>query len=160
MPSYRRETRIPAPLAEVWEFHSRADGLTALTPDWMRMHIETVRGPDGDRDPEILEQGSQLRLSIRPFGIGPRRQFTARIIERERKEGRAWFRDDMVSGPFSHWEHTHSFFGDDDETVMIDTVDYEFPIGPLNEFIGPFAAIGFEGMFRKRHAKTREILSR
>ncbi|MDR5672348.1 SRPBCC family protein [Halalkaliarchaeum sp. AArc-GB] len=159
MPTYRRETRIAAPLEDVWEFHSRPDGLEALTPDWMGMSVESVRGPDGERNPPILEQGAQLRLSMRPFGVGPRFSFTARIVERCREEGRAWFRDDMVGGPFRKWEHTHSFFGDADETVMVDTVEYELPGGRLNVLASPVSSLGFDGMFRRRHAKTRELLS-
>lgn len=159
MPTYRRETRIAAPLEEVWEFHSRAEGLDALTPGWMGMAVESVRGPDGERDPEVLEQGAQLRLSVRPFGVGPHRVVTARIIERRREEGRAWFRDDMVGGPFRKWEHTHSFFGDGDDTVMVDTVEYELPGGRLSALASPLATLGFEGMFRRRHAKTRELLA-
>ncbi|MEF8779723.1 MAG: SRPBCC family protein [Haloferacaceae archaeon] len=160
MATYRRETRIAAPLEAVWEFHSRPDGLTAVTPDWMGARIEAVRGPDGEPDPEVLEQGAQLRLSMQPFGVGPRRSFTARIVERRRERGRAWFRDDMVGGPFRSWEHTHSFFGDGDETVMVDTVEYELPVGQLNDLATPFASIGFEGMFRYRHARTRELLEK
>ena len=41
MPVFEREVRVSAPLSDVWEFHATADGLVALTPDWM--HLRDVR---------------------------------------------------------------------------------------------------------------------
>ena len=42
MPTYRRTTRIAAPIDEVWAFHSTIDGLVALTPDWMPLQKARV----------------------------------------------------------------------------------------------------------------------
>jgi len=163
MPVYRRRIRVAAPLSRVWEFHSTPDGLAALTPDWMDLRIESVRGPDGDPDPELLEAGSTLRLSVRPFGIGPRRRWTSRITERERADGSAVFRDEMVDGPFRRWEHTHRFFGnrgegDAPETVVDDEVAFELPFGRIGEALGPAGVVGFEPMFRYRHRRLRELI--
>jgi ligand-binding SRPBCC domain-containing protein len=158
MPTYRRSTRVAAPLDEVWAFHSRIDGLEALTPGFMGLSIEAVRGPDGEPDPETLEQGSQVRMAMRPLGVGPAQRWTSRIVSRETGDGSATFRDDMVGGPFRRWVHTHRFFADGDETVVDDEVEYELPGGPLGDLLGPVAVVGFEPMFRYRHRKTRELL--
>jgi ligand-binding SRPBCC domain-containing protein len=158
MARYTRRTRVAAPLDRVREFHERIDGLEALTPGWMNLDVEAVRGPEGESDPEVLETGSQIRLSMRPFGVGPRQRWVSRIVARERSEGSAMFRDDMQGGPFETWVHTHRFFADGDETVVEDDVEYELPCGPLGRAASRFAVVGFEPMFRYRHRKTRDLL--
>jgi ligand-binding SRPBCC domain-containing protein len=160
MAVYERRTRVRAPLDEVWAFHSQLSGLEALTPPWMDLRVETVRGPEGERDPEVLDAGTTIRLSIRPFGVGPRQRWTSVILERTEKPGSARFRDEMREGPFRRWEHTHSFFADGDETLVVDRVKYELPLGPLSEAVSPLAWVGFEPMFRYRHRRTRELLGK
>lgn len=159
MPTYRRTTRVPAPIDEVWAFHSAIDGLRALTPGWMYLRIDGVEGPDGGSDPEVLVEGSRIRMSMQPFGVGPRQRWTSRIVEREPAgetpvEEHANFVDEMVGGPFRKWEHTHTFYADGEETLLVDSVEYRLPFGLLGDAAGPFAKVGFEGMFRDRHKRT------
>ncbi len=158
MAVYERAVEVSAPLSEVWEFHSRASGLEALTPGWMNLRIEETRGPDGEPDPGVLEAGSTVVSTVRPFGVGPRRRWVSEITERESGEGYALFRDVMAEGPFPEWEHTHRFAEDDGRTTVHDRVEYRLPLGPLGRVAEPFGRIGFEPMFRYRHRRTRELL--
>ncbi|MFW6318540.1 MAG: SRPBCC family protein [Halorubrum sp.] len=164
MPTYRRTTRVPAPIEDVWAFHSTVDGLRELTPDWMRLRVGGVEGPDGSSDPEVLVTGSEIAMSIHPFGAGPRQRWTSRIVERDpdgttTPERSARFVDKMEDGPFRRWEHTHAFYADGDETLLVDTVAYRLPLGPLGDAFGPMAKVGFEGMFRDRHRRTVDHFS-
>ena len=159
MATYSRLTRVAAPLSEVWDFHSRISGLEALTPDWMNLRVESVTGPDGDPDPEILESGSEIRMSMRPLGVGPRQTWTSVILDRERGDGTATFRDEMRGGPFAKWVHTHRFVADGEETIVDDEVAYELPGGGLGRAASPLAVVGFEPMFRARHRTTKELLA-
>jgi len=158
MTTYERSVRVFAPMDRVWEFHSTERGLEALTPGWMNLRVEEVRGPDGEPDPEVLEAGARIRSSIRPFGIGPRQEWVSEIVAREHREGSAYFRDVMADGPFREWTHTHLFYADGETTLLRDSVEYELPLGALGRAAGPFAKIGFEPLFRHRHRKTRELL--
>jgi len=159
MATYRRRTRVRAPLEAVWAFYSSTDGLEALTPDWMGLTVESVRGPDGERDPEELIEGTEISMASQPFGVLPESRWISRITDRREGEGYRMFRDDMLGGPFELWIHTHEFYGDGNETVLIDTVEYEFPVGgPLGDRVDSAAVVGFEPMFRYRHRKTKEIL--
>lgn len=158
MPTYSRRTRVAAPLSEVWAFHSRIEGLTALTPGFVNLRVESVSDSDGEADPEVLDVGTEVRLSMRPFGVGPRRRWTSVITDRVEESGSAWFRDEMREGPFPRWVHTHQFFGDGDETVVSDRVEYELPLGPLSGPLDPFGVVGFEPMFRHRHRRTKRVL--
>jgi ligand-binding SRPBCC domain-containing protein len=158
MDTFERSVHVEAALADVWEFHSSERGLKALTPDWMGLRVESVRGPDGKRNPATLEAGSLVRSSVCPFGIGPRHEWTSEILDRNRTDDFARFRDGMIDGPFDHWEHTHLFYATPDGTVVRDRVEYQLPGGVVGETLGPFAVIGLEPLFRHRHRRTREIL--
>ncbi|MFB6251190.1 MAG: SRPBCC family protein [Halobellus sp.] len=158
MATYSRLTRVDAPLSDVWDFHSRISGLKALTPDWMNLRIEAVTGPDGEPSPEILTEGSEIQMSMQPFGVAPRQEWTSVITEREESDDRAMFRDEMRGGPFATWVHTHRFVADGGETVIDDEVEYELPGGGLGRSISPLAVVGFEPMFRGRHRKTKAVL--
>lgn len=157
MQTYERETTVDSPFEEVWAFNSRISGLESVTPDWMNLRVERVIGPDGEPDPDVLAPGSEVALSMRPFGIGPRQHWTSVITDRDREGGSAYFRDEMVHGPFDHWEHTHTFFADGERTVLRDRVEYELPLGGLGDLVEPVSTVGFEAMFRARHrlAKAR-----
>lgn len=158
MSTYERSVRVAAPLETVWDFHSRIGGLEALTPDWLDLRVESVRGPDGQPDLDVLAEGTEVRLSAAPLGVGPRQRWTSRITERERGDGVARFRDEMVDGPFPEWVHTHSFFADGEGTLVRDRVRYELPLGWLGRRLGPLGRLGLAPMFRFRHRRTRELL--
>ncbi|WP_254537798.1 SRPBCC family protein [Halomarina litorea] len=158
MPTYQRRTRVRAPFDEVWDFHSRISGLEALTPPFMNLRVEEVVGPDGERDPGVMEAGTRAYSSIRPFGVGPRQRWVSHIVEREEWDGSAYFADEMEEGPFPHWRHTHAFEEDGDGTILDDHVEYRLPFGPVGSVAGLFGDVGFEPMFRYRHRKTRELL--
>lgn len=159
MPTYRRETRIDAPLSVVWEFHSTVAGLEALTPGFMNLGIEAVEGPEGRTDPPALVEGSRIQMSMQPGGVVPTQAWTSVIKDRGATSESASFSDEMEGGPFKQWVHTHSFTADGDETVMTDRVEYQLPLGLLGKALGQPAKLGFEGMFRDRHRRTTSLLS-
>lgn len=171
MAVYQRETRVHAPLAEVWAFHSDVSGLLALTPDWMNLRVESVTGPDAEADPGELYEGTRVELSMRPLGVAPRQRWVSVVEARERNEGSAFLRDRMVEGPFPRWVHTHRFFADSGaspthrasgeaesvvSTVVHDRVEYRLPDGL--DAVSGVARVGFEPMFRHRHRQTRRLL--
>ena len=158
MPTYQRQVRVNAPLADVWDFHSHVSGLEALTPSWMHLRIEAVRGPDDEDHPTVLEAGAEIDASVRPLGIGPRQRWTSIITRRETFDGAAVFEDEMRSGPFRRWRHTHAFYADDDATLIRDRIEYRLPLDGLGDAVGPLARVGFEPMFRYRHRKTKYLL--
>ncbi|WP_227130603.1 SRPBCC family protein [Halorubellus salinus] len=158
MPTFTREVRVRAPFDAVWEFHSNASGLEALTPAFMELELLAVRGPDGELDPDVLETGAEIEMRMRPFGVTPAQSWTSVIVERDASDGSAYFVDEMRDGPFREWRHTHMFYADGEDTIVRDRVDYRLPLGGLGDLAGPFAKVGFEGMFRDRHKRTKRIL--
>lgn len=158
MAVYERETSVRAPLEAVWAFHSTADGLVALTPGWLQLRVESVVGPDGAEDPETLIDGTELSLSVRPFGVGPRQRATSVIVERHRDDGSAYFRDRMVEGPFAEWLHTHAFEAAGDDTIVRDRVEYRLPGGVAGRIAARGMVLGVAPAFRYRHRRTRALL--
>lgn len=157
MPVFTRHTRVQASLESVWEFYSSVEGLVALTPGFVDLRIERVvdgAGKPADRD--NLDAGTHVEISVRPFGVGPRRDWTSVIVERAEEPGSRMFVDAMQNGPFPRWRHTHAFYADGSETLIRDRIEYELPspLGPL----GPFGSLGFEPVFRYRHRRTKEVL--
>ncbi|MDX1745993.1 MAG: SRPBCC family protein [Halobacteriales archaeon] len=156
MAVYSRRTRIDAPLETVWSFHSTVDGLEAVTPGWFNLRIEAVTGtPDSAPRGELVED-AEVSLSIRPFGVGPRQRWTSRIVARDRSDREAWFRDEMIEGPFRRWSHTHRFRERGRSTDVIDRVEYELP-GPFRT-VSVAAWPAFWMIFRGRHRRTRRRL--
>lgn len=158
MTVYERSIHVDAPFDDVWEFHSRASGLEALTPDWLRLRVEETTGPDGDADPDVLEEGTTIVSSVRPFGVGPRQRWTSVVRDRRENDGRALFRDEMVDGPFARWEHTHRFSREGDGTRVHDRVEYELAGGTVGRVASPVASVGLDPAFRYRHRRTKRLL--
>ena len=153
---FERSTVIRAPLDRVWEFHSSADGLVAVTPDWLNLRVEGVVGPDGE-PAEVLNEGTEVSLSIRPFGIGPRQSWTSRITGRTSGEDHAAFTDEMLDGPFPRWVHTHRFDRVRAGTELTDRVEYQLPLGPARG-LSAVGWPGFVAVFADRHRRTRRLL--
>ena len=156
MATYRRRTRIRASLDEVWAFHATIDGLEALTPTWMGLSVDAVRRPEGHDDTDELVEGTEITMASKPLGVAPETRWISRITDRREGDGYCMFRDDMLGGPFALWIHTHEMYGDGDETVLIDTVEYELP--STVDRLNTLATVGFEPMFRYRHRRTKELL--
>lgn len=158
MAVYTHSSHVDAPLDDVWAFHSSGDGLVELTPGFLDLRVEATRGPDGEPDPEVLTEGSEVDVSMKPVGVGPRQRWTSRIVERERVDDEAYFVDEMVDGPFARWRHTHRFVAAGAGTTMYDRVDWALPGGPVGGLASQFGLVGLEPMFRYRHRRARKLL--
>lgn len=156
MAVYERTARIHAPLEDVWQFHSSPDGLAAVSPRWLELAVERIVDPDGGPTDEFTE-GTEVTLSVRPFGIGPRQRWTSRIVSRLRGDSHAEFEDVMLDGPFPRWHHTHRFEAVRGGTRMTDRVEYELPLGLL-EGLSWIGWPGFAVVFADRHRRTRAHL--
>jgi uncharacterized protein len=68
------------------------------------------------------------------------------------------FRDVVVSGPFPHREHTHSFVPESETTSWLEgRVEFELPLGWLGKFVGAgYTRRGLQRMFAWRHPMTSE----
>jgi len=74
----------------------------------------------------------------------------------------AGFTDIQESGPFKSWRHSHEMTAIDANTTrLLDTIDYEVPLGFLGNIANTLFVKGqLDAMFKHRHAVTlREMQS-
>ncbi len=119
----RRETMVKRPLAEVFDFFSRAENLETLTPPWLRFRITSPR-------PIHMEQGATIAYQLRVRGIALRW-----LTEIELWCPPHIFVDVQVNGPYSLWRHIHRFEEDDGGTRITDVVNYTLPFGSLGRLV-------------------------
>ena len=118
----RRETVIPRPVNEIFDWFSDAGNLETLTPDFLHFKIRTPR-------PIVMKPGAQIEYSIRVRGIPVRWKTTIETWDAPRS-----FTDTQTKGPYSLWHHTHRFREHDGGTWMEDVVKYALPFGILGQF--------------------------
>lgn len=117
-----RRQRIERPLTEVFAFYGDAHNLERITPPWLGIEVTTP--PPIEMDAGTLIE-YRLKLHRAPIRWRTR-------IEIWDPPGR--FVDVQVKGPYSLWEHTHTFAEDGPgATVIEDRVRYSIPFGPLGD---------------------------
>ena len=115
-----RSQRVEVPVEQAFDFYVDALNLEPMTPPWLHFEVTT----QGEL---TLRQGALLDYKLRLHGVPVRWQTRIETWEPPRR-----FVDIQLKGPYSLWEHTHSFEGDGDGvTVIHDRVRYAIPLGPL-----------------------------
>ncbi|MBX3390279.1 MAG: SRPBCC family protein [Phycisphaeraceae bacterium] len=110
---------LPLPLDSVFPFFAAPENLEAITPPWLNFRILTPR-------PIQMKQGARIDYSIRLRGIPLRWRTEITLFEPPHR-----FVDLQVRGPYSFWEHTHTFAATSTGTRIMDRVCYLPPKIPL-----------------------------
>lgn len=138
-----RRSRIPAPAADVFNWHARPGAFERLSLPWEPGEVIERTGG--------IEDGARVVLRMR---IGP---FSQRWVAEHRgvKEGQQ-FRDVQIAGPFAYWEHTHRIEPDSPSTCSLeDRVEYALPLGIVGRLAGGvFVRRKLERLFTYRHHVT------
>ena len=117
-----RTQRVELPIERIFEFYGDARNLETLTPPWMGFHVITP-------EPIEMRPGAIIDYRVNVHGLPLR--WRTRI---EAWEPPTRFVDVQLRGPYSRWEHTHTFQPDGADAVLIgDRVRYVLPLGPLGE---------------------------
>jgi ligand-binding SRPBCC domain-containing protein len=114
-----RAQHVPLPVDQTFAFYGEIGNLERITPPWLRFRILDPR-------PDRLVAGARIEYSL------VLHRFPVRWIT----EIGDWapphrFVDFQVRGPYSLWEHTHTFEPSGSGTLMRDTIRYGIPYGPL-----------------------------
>ena len=119
----RVETDIKAPPAVCFDLTRSID-----------LHL-TSTGNSGERAVDgvtsgLIGKGQQVTWSARHFGI--RQRLTSRITAFDPPR---YFRDSLVRGAFSRYDHDHYFEPIEGGTRMVDVFDYAAPLGLLGRIV-------------------------
>ena len=94
----------------------------------------------------LMELGDEVTWRARHLGVWQTLTSRITVFDRPRR-----FRDSMVRGAFSRFDHDHEFDIDGAGTVMTDRFDYEAPLGLL----GRIAEIAFLNAYMRRFLQER-----
>lgn len=119
-------TSIQAPVTEVFQFFSRAENLSLITPPALSFEILT---------PTPIAMGSGAVIDYR-IALGPVPMRWRTVIE-DWLPGEL-FTDAQHRGPYRAWWHEHHFTTDGERTIMEDRVYYAPPLGPLGRIANRF----------------------
>jgi hypothetical protein len=115
-----RTQRVELPVEEAFAFYGDPANLEPLTPPWL--HFSLTEATEGE-----MRQGTRLAYRLRLHGIPI--HWRSLIQSWDSPRG---FVDVQTKGPYSLWEHTHTFEPDGDGATTIgDHVRYAIPLGPL-----------------------------
>jgi ligand-binding SRPBCC domain-containing protein len=150
---FERSQLVPRPLPEVFAFCADPGNLEAMTlPTLFK-----IRTPGSIP----LRAGTLIDYRVRldnwsvcnvfgPLGIfvfGTHWQTRIETFEPEVR-----FSSVQLRGPFRRWHHLHEFFATSTGTLMVDTVDYELPLGPLGYLYHPLVRYLLAAIFDYRQA--------
>ena len=143
--------KIPAPLAEVWDFFSRPSNLKVITP--AHLGFEVISKHHG----EDMYPGQIIEYKVRPlFGI-PLYWMTEITHVAELQ----YFVDEQRYGPYSLWHHQHHFKGIPGGTEMTDIVHYKLPLGFLGDIANSLMVKKqLQGIFDFRVKRTEELFGK
>lgn len=114
-----REQYLPLGLEEVFAFFADAGNLEKLTPPWLHFAMRTT-------SPVAMRPGTLIDYRLRVRGVPVYWQ-----SEITRYEPPFRFADVQRKGPYTLWEHTHSFEALGTGTVVRDDVIYAVPGGAV-----------------------------
>ena len=121
MPIIKLITYIKAPIHEVF------DAARSIDIHQSSMKHTSERAIAG-RTSGLIELGESVTWEAKHFGI--KQQLTAKITEMNAPKS---FTDEMVSGAFQSFIHTHTFTEENGLTTMQDNFDYTSPLGILGK---------------------------
>jgi uncharacterized protein (TIGR01777 family) len=140
---------VPVSVETLFAWHERNGAFERLSPPWDNAKVLEHTG--GIRD------GARVVLSV---PTGP--VHTKWVIEHRDYVQNKQFRDILLEGPFSKFDHTHFFESlGPNESELIDSIDYQLPMGALGSAAGGwFAASTLSRVFGYRHALLRNDIER
>jgi uncharacterized protein len=147
MPIIRFTSPMPAPAAELFDWHLREGAFERLAPPWDDVRVVSRSGDVRD---------GEVRLAIRK---GP---LTLPWVARHSDfvDGEQ-FVDEQVRGPFARWRHVHRVeAAGSDHSVLDDAISFKLPLAPLSAPALPGVRRMLRRMFAYRHAITHADLAR
>ena len=122
---YLYQNQIDAPLDKVFDFFSKPENLSEITPAKLGFNILTP-------SPIKMEKGTLIDYTIKLMGIPLRWRSLITDYDPPKK-----FVDEQLKGPYSYWHHKHTFKEVDGGILIIDEITYALPIQAFRRIVHP-----------------------
>ena len=145
----KREQKISKNIDDVFEFFSKPENLSIITPSKMKFKILTP-------SPIEMKEGALIDYTVSIFRFPIR----WRTLITDYKPTNM-FVDQQLKGPYSMWHHTHLFERlNDEETLIKDIVIYAVPFGIIGKLVHSlYIKSDLNAIFDFRSRKIREIFN-
>ncbi len=150
MHQYKAEHFLPITKEKAWDFFSSPDNLAVITPPSLGFKIlSKFNGED-------ISEGMLIDYSVKPL-LGIPVHWKTRIKHVKRHHS---FTDEQLAGPYSVWEHTHTFTEQNGGVLMTDVVNYKLPLGFVGHIIERlFVRRKIESIFEYRSSILNKIFN-
>jgi uncharacterized protein (TIGR01777 family) len=150
--SFRKRSRIQAPVEEVFRWHANVGAIERLSPPWDPLEMVSKKGG--------IAPGARVVMKLRAGPLPVMLTWEARHTAYEENR---FFEDRQVKGPFAHWVHRHIFEpaeNDPQASYLEDRIEYALRLGSLGDVLGaPMVAKRLAQIFHFRHDTTAYDLS-
>lgn len=138
---------LPVPVEDLYAWHARPGAFERLVPPWE--NISVVRSDNAITD------GSELVMRIHK---GP--TWVTWVAHHSDHIPKTQFVDTQVQGPFGYWRHRHLFEPTPGGSRLTDEIHYALPVIPTNLPTQGLVEPMLARMFRFRHRRTLDDLTR
>ncbi|HJT09765.1 MAG TPA: SRPBCC family protein [Candidatus Nitrosotalea sp.] len=138
---------VDSDIDTVWKFYTSINHLKLITPK--RMKLEILKTTH-----EFIEEGSEVWLRA---DLILNSYWHSKITFLKPYE----YVDEMISGRFKVWKHSHKFERiDNDKTEIIDQIDFQLPYGLLGRLAESYVVYILSKVFEYREQETVKILKK
>lgn len=123
--NFSRETFLPIPLEQAWDFFSNPQNLSRITPKEMEFKVVT------ENLPSEISENLEIEYIVRPL-LGVPLKWRSKITH---VNAPYKFADEQLKGPYAYWFHEHTFEERDGGVLMKDKVTYAVPFGWLGQLV-------------------------
>ena len=143
------EQFIDLPIEDVFDFFSKPENLSLITPPRLRFDILTPT-------PLEMKEGQLIDYSLKILYLIKLHWRT--LITDYQKPYK--FIDQQIKGPYTLWHHTHTFEEKDGGTLIKDNLKYVIPFGWIGRAIHfIYIKHDINGIFQYRHKILNDIFS-
>lgn len=144
-----KEQVIYKNISDVFDFFSKPENLSIITPPKMNFNILTP-------SPIEMKEGALIDYTINIMFISMRWRTLI-----TKYDPPYLFIDEQIKGPYSKWHHTHTFTKiNENETLIKDTVLYSVPLGFIGRVVHwIYIKRDLKKIFSYRKKRIQEIFS-
>ncbi len=119
MTKFEQSFIVNRTIDDVWNFYTDIQHLIVITPPSIAIKIESNAS---------IREGAEISLSGNIIG---KSRWKSRITYCKPYE----YIDEMIDGPFKIWKHLHRFIADNNNTRVVDIVEYKLSYGIFGNII-------------------------